>query len=232
MKILIVEDDRKIARTLEEGLRSQSYDVTLSETGEDAFFRIHSERFDLILLDIMLPGRTGLDILREIRKDAMDLPVLMLTARDGVEDRVQGLDAGADDYLVKPFAFAELLARIRSLIRRTTTDHSTNFSLSDLSLNLKDRKVSRKGKAIELTLREFDILTYLFRHKGNIVTREMLAKDVWKEANRVTPLDNVIDVHLARLRKKVDGSYSHKLIHTIRGVGFILRKSSTTEPSR
>lgn len=222
--ILVVEDDPKIAATLREGLEQESYGVKVATTGEDAFFLLSSEPFSLVCLDVMLPGRTGIEVLRAVRKQGLGTPVLLLTAKDAVENRVEGLDAGADDYLVKPFAFPELLARMRSLLRRTSQSDLTRFQIADLEFNARSRHVTRSGKSIELTLKEFDVLDYLFRNKGNIVSREMLAKDVWKEASRATPLDNVIDVHMARLRRKIDSSHAQKLIHTVRGVGFMLKE--------
>ena len=225
-KILVVEDDAKIAAALKEGLERDSYEVSLAGTGEEAFFLLSSESFSLVCLDIMLPGRSGIEVLRAVRKTGVEIPVLLLTARDAVEDRVEGLDAGADDYLVKPFAFPELLARIRSLLRRTVNSEVTNFRIADLEFNGRTRNVSRSGETIDLTLKEFDLLDYLIRHKGNIVSREMLARDVWKEPSRATPLDNVIDVHMTRLRRKIDHSHGTKLIHTIRGVGFLLKEGS------
>jgi len=225
-KILVVEDDSKIANALCEGLTRELYVVSIAATGEEAFFLINSQSFDLVLLDIMLPGRNGLEILAAVRKTGLEIPILLLTAKDAIEDRVAGLDAGADDYLVKPFAFPELVARMRSLLRRTRTDHLTKFRLNDLEVDVRSREVARNGKSIELTVKEYELLDYLFRHKGTIVSREMLAKDVWKEVGRATPLDNVIDVHVARLRRKVDSHSPQKLIHTVRGVGFVLKELS------
>ena len=224
--ILIVEDDAKIAKALKEGLEREDHSVSHAPTGEEAFFLLNSQKFDLVLLDIGLPGRSGLEILRAVRKSKLEVPVLVLTARDAIEDRVEGLDSGADDYLVKPFAFPELLARVRSLLRRARTDQKLKFEMADLVLEVQSRKVTRGGKIIDLTVKEFEILDYLFRHRGNIVSREMLAKEVWKESGRVTPLDNVIDVHMARLRKKIDGDFDMRLIHTVRGVGFILKEET------
>jgi DNA-binding response OmpR family regulator len=154
----------------------------------------------------------------------MKTPVLVLTARDSLQDRVTGLDSGADDYLVKPFAFAELIARIRALVRRGRSAEAPRLSAGDLEVDLITRKVMRGGTPVELTVREFELLEYLLRHQGQVVPRETLARDVWKETARSTPLDNVIDVHIARLRRKVDADYSVKLIHTVRGVGFMLRE--------
>jgi two-component system, OmpR family, copper resistance phosphate regulon response regulator CusR len=223
-RILIVEDERKVAEALREGLTTEGYKVTVAETGEEAFFQASSFRFDLLLLDIMLPGRSGIEILQTLRSKGEKTPVLILTARDTIEDRIQGLDTGADDYLVKPFAFPELLARIRALLRRgSPVDMITIRRLEDLELNLVDRSVVRASRALDLTLREFDLLEYLLRNQGKLVSREMLARDVWKETSRATSLDNVIDVHMARLRKKVDQDFNKKLIHTIRGVGFMAK---------
>jgi two-component system copper resistance phosphate regulon response regulator CusR len=182
------------------------------------------EQFDLVILDLMLPGRDGLQILATVRKRGLRTPVLILTARDAIEDRVQGLDQGADDYLVKPFAFPELLARVRALIRRGRADQSSKLQLADLEMDLTGRKARRSGKDLELTAREFEVLEYLLRHKEEVVSREMLAREVWKETSRGTPLDNVMDVHINRLRRKVDEPSDRKLIHTVRGVGFVLRE--------
>jgi len=162
--------------------------------------------------------------LSTLRKRGLVTPVLILTARDAIEDRVQGLDKGADDYLVKPFAFPELSARIRALLRRGRTQQVTRLQLADLEMDLVVRRVRRGGKNVEFTPREFELLEYLLRHKEQVVSREMLARDVWRETSRATPLDNVIDVHMARLRHKIDEPFDHKLLHTIRGVGYVLRE--------
>jgi two-component system copper resistance phosphate regulon response regulator CusR len=224
MRILVVEDEAKVARALREGLEGEHYEVAVARTGEEGFFRAHAEVFDLIVLDLMLPGRDGVEVLTTLRKRGVQTPVLILTARDTVEDRVLGLDLGADDYLVKPFAFPELLARIRALLRRGRTDQVLRLKAGDLEMDLMTRKISRGNQPLELTAREFELLEYLLRHQGHLVSREMLTRDVWKEPARATPLDNVIDVHIARLRKKVDQDFSTKLIHTVRGVGFILQE--------
>ena len=222
MRILVVEDEQKVANALKEGLEDERYEVVVAHTGEDAFFRITTEKFDLILLDLMLPGRDGLQILTSVRKSGVETPVLLLTARDTLEDRVVGLNSGADDYLVKPFAFAELLARIRALLRRGRTADTLRLGVADLNMDLVTRKVSRGGRTVELTAREFELLEYLLRHEGQVVLRDMLAREVWKETARGTPLNNVIDVHIARLRRKIDVDQGIKLIHTVRGIGFML----------
>ena len=223
MRILVVEDEQKVADALREGLVDERYDVVVERTGEGAFFRVNTEIFDVVLLDLTLPGRDGLEILRALRQRHMETPVLVLTARDSLEDRVTGLDAGADDYLVKPFAFAELVARIRALVRRGRVADAPKLSVGDLEMDLVTRKVIRAGKPVDLTVREFELLEFLMRYQGQVVSRETLARDVWKETARTTPLDNVIDVHIARLRRKVDLDHTVKVIHTVRGVGFTLR---------
>lgn len=223
MNILIIEDEQKIADSIKTGLESEGYQVDISATGEDGFYLLNTKQYDLLILDLMLPGRDGLDILKALRQKGVKVPVIILTARDAVEDRVEGLDRGADDYLVKPFAMAELLARIRALLRRGNSEIPLRFKLADLELDRVSRKVKRSGIDITLTNREFDLLEYLLRHQNSIVTRDMLAKDVWQQTMRATPLDNVIDVHIARLRAKIDDEpFEKKLLHTIRGVGFIL----------
>jgi DNA-binding response OmpR family regulator len=223
-RVLVVEDEQKVANALKEGLEGESYDVIVERTGEGAFFRVNTETFDVILLDLGLPGRDGIEILAALRQRGLKTPVLVLTARDSLTDRVQGLDAGADDYLVKPFAFAELLARLRALVRRGRSSESPRLQVSDLHVDLITRKVTRSGALVELTVREFELLEFLMRHHAQVVSRETLARDVWKETARTTPLDNVIDVHIARLRRKVDFEHPVKLIHTVRGVGFMLRE--------
>lgn len=224
MRILIIEDEARLAQALKQGLEAEHYEVTVAATGEDGFFLASTEIFDLMLLDLMLPGRDGFEALAALRGRGLQTPVLILSARDSLEDRIRGLDGGADDYLVKPFAFPELLARIRALIRRGRTDQVLRFKAADLEMDLVTRKVCRGGQALVLTGREFELLEYLLRHDGQVVSREMLARDVWHEVQRATPLDNVIDVHIARLRKKVDAGSGPKLIHTLRGVGFLLRE--------
>lgn len=227
MRILIVEDEEKLAQALKESLEYERFDVDIAYTGEEGFFLVNERHFDLILLDVMLPGRDGFDVLSTLRKRNLQTPVIILTAKDTVEDRVLGLDRGADDYLVKPFAVPELLARVRAMLRRGRTDSEVVLKAADLEMNLVTRDVLRGGQAIELTAKEFELLEYLLRRQGTVVTREMLARDVWNVSVRAVPLDNVIDVHMTRLRKKIDQGFACPAIHTIRGVGFILR-----EPNR
>lgn len=220
----MIEDEPKVARALAEGLEAEHYEVAVAATGEEGFFRIAAETFDLVLLDLMLPRRDGLDILATMRRRGIQTPVLILTAKDAVEDRVIGLDGGADDYLVKPFAFPELLARIRAIVRRGRTDQVLRLKAADLEMDLVLRCAFRRGETLELTPREFQLLEYLMRHHQQVVSREMLARDVWKETARSAVLDNLIDVHIARLRRKLDQGHPMKLIHTLRGVGFVLRE--------
>ena len=224
MRVLVVEDERKLAEVVASALQAEHYDVVVASTGEEGFFRANAEVFDLLVLDVMLPGRSGLEILRALRGRRIETPVLILTARDGVDDRVLGLDLGADDYLVKPFALPELLARIRALFRRGRPSEALRLKAADLELDLVTRRAVRGNRLLDLTAREYELLEYLLRHQGHLVSREMLAHEVWKEPRRATPLDNVIDVQMTRLRKKVDADVGERLIHTVRGVGFVLRE--------
>jgi DNA-binding response OmpR family regulator len=224
VRVLIVEDERKLAQVLASALQADHYDVVVAPTGEDGFYRANAERFDLVVLDLMLPGRSGLEILQTLRQRQIETPVLILTARDGIDDRVRGLDLGADDYLVKPFALPELLARIRALLRRGRPSEVFRLKIADLEVDLVSRRVARADRPIDLTGREFELLEYLVRHQGHLVSREMLARDVWKEPRRATPLDNVIDVQMTRLRRKIDVEGAARLIHTVRGVGFVVRE--------
>ncbi|MDP2389989.1 MAG: response regulator transcription factor, partial [Acidobacteriota bacterium] len=212
MRVLVIEDDPKVAAAVKAGLQGEGYEAVVSATGEDGYFRATTEPFEAILLDLGLPGRGGLEVLASLRGQGLKVPVLVLTARDTVDDRVKGLDAGADDYLVKPFAFAELVARVRAMLRRGRPEETLRLRLADLQLDPITRSATRGDLPIELTTREFELLDYLLRHQGHIVSREMLARDVWKQPDRGTPLDNVIDVHITRLRKKVDQGAGERLI--------------------
>jgi two-component system copper resistance phosphate regulon response regulator CusR len=224
VRILIIEDEKKVAKALREGLEAEHYEVSVAANGEEGFFLASQGSFDLVLLDLMLPRRNGIDVLATLRKRSIQTPVFVLTAKDAVEDRVLGLDRGADDYLIKPFAFPELLARIRALLRRGRMDQILKLQREDLEMDLVTRKVSRGAQPLDLTAKEFDILEHLLRHWGRVVSREMLARGVWHVAARATPLDNVIDVTIARLRRKIDDPFEKKLLHTVRGMGFVLGK--------
>jgi len=224
-RILIVEDDTTMGNALLSALSKQGYEATLARTGEDAFFLIHKSRPDVVVLDLTLPGRSGLEILGQIRAEEMDVRVLILTSHNSVDDRVVGLNAGADDYLGKPFSLPELMARLAALLRRNKpAAHGSSLRLADLNVNLETRVAHRSGVQLELTAREYDILLYLLEHREHAVSREMLVKDVWRETSRFTPIDNVIDVQMKRLRRKLDDPFPVKLLHTLRGIGFILRE--------
>lgn len=224
MRILIIEDNRRLNDSLRAILEEDGYAVDAAFDGPDGEEMGLTPVYDVIILDIMLPGKDGVEVCRSLRNQRITAPILMLTARDALDARVQGLDSGADDYLVKPFAFAELLARVRALVRRSRSDQLLRLAVADLVIDVSARTVLRAGRPIDLTTREYELLEYLVRHKGTLVSREMLARDVWGETERYTPLDNVIDVHMARLRKKVDQGAGVRLIHTVRGVGFIVRE--------
>ncbi|MFH0944655.1 MAG: response regulator transcription factor [Planctomycetota bacterium] len=221
MRVLIVEDDAAIRSFLKKGLKEASFAVDVAEDGNTGSLMAHCEPYDVIILDLMLPGKDGLTVLREIRESGSDVPVICLTARDAVDDRVRGLDYGADDYLSKPFSFTELLARIRALLRRGRKMVQSPLQIGDLTIDLLTRSVKRAGKRIDVTAREYALLECLGRHAGEVLTRTMILEHVWDMNS--DPLTNVVDVHINRLRKKVDLGYENPLIHTIRGVGYVLR---------
>jgi two-component system, OmpR family, copper resistance phosphate regulon response regulator CusR len=223
-RVLVVEDQKRHLDSLRRGLEAEGYDVATASTGEEGLGLAANHEIDAIVLDLMLPGRDGMGILRELRSHGITKPILILSARDSVEDRVEGLDAGANDYLVKPFAFAELLARLRALLRRELPGRPLVLKADDLEMDLLARRVSRAGDEFELTGREFELLEYLLRHKNEVVTRDMIALDVWKE--RTGAMTRIIDVYINALRKKVDRIGRTALIHTVRGVGYALRESS------
>ena len=223
VRILVVEDEPKLAGAVKQGLEANEHAVSIAPTGEDGFFLAQTEAFDLLIFDVMLPGRDGIEIMGNLRRLGHCTPVLLLTSKDAVEDRVRGLDAGADDYLAKPFALSELQARVRALGRRGTPDNQATLKLDDLELDRVRHIAVRGGKALDLTAREFELLEFLMRQPEQVVSREALAREVWKESARHTPIDNVIDVHIARLRRKMDDPYPRKLLRTVRGVGFVLR---------
>jgi DNA-binding response OmpR family regulator len=219
-RLLVVEDERKLRGSLVSSLGAEGYDVAAAATGEEGLHLALAEPFDCVVLDRMLPGLGGLEVLAELRRAGKTLPVLILTARDAVEDRVEGLDAGADDYLVKPFALAELLARLRVLLRRERAERETVLRADDLELDLLERRVTRGGAEVALTQREFELLAYLLRHRNAVVTRDMLGRDVWKEPEHT--LTNVIDVFVNQLRRKLERAGQRSLIHTVRGLGYRL----------
>lgn len=221
MNLLLAEDDAKTAGAIFRDLTRCGFQVEIAADGVSAREAMRTGGFDLFVLDWMLPGADGIELLHELRARGDRRPVLLLTARDAVDDRVRGLDTGADDYLVKPFAFAELLARIRALLRRGRGgDEALRCAVGDLTLDLATRQVRRGGEELVLTPREFDILSCLARHAGEPISRALLTCEVWGDPNRATPMDNIIDVHLAHLRKKVDDGRALKLIHTVRGIGY------------
>jgi DNA-binding response OmpR family regulator len=222
--LLVVEDQKKLLNSLKGGLEEEGYEVLAVANGEQAYYAATTERVDAMVLDLMLPGRDGIQVLRDLRGRGFNRPVLVLTARDAVEDKVLGLDSGADDYLVKPFAFAELLARLRALLRRDVTGRELVLRADDLEMDLLARRVVRAGVEIDLTRREYELLEFLLRHKNAAVTRDMIARDVWKEISGAPT--NVIDVYITMLRKKVELAGSRQLIHTVRGVGYALRDGS------
>lgn len=221
-RVLVVEDQKKLLRSLRSGLEQAGYEVAIAATGEDGFYRATTDPFDIVVLDLMLPGRDGLQVLRDLRSRGFAAPVLVLTARDGVEDRVDGLDSGADDYLVKPFAFAELVARLRALLRRNLPTRELVLRADNLEMDLVARRVLRGGMELDLSQREFELLEFLLRHLNMTVTRDMIARDVWKEPQGM--LTNIIDVYINSLRKKVEQPGARQLIHTVRGVGYALRE--------
>ena len=221
MRILLVEDDRKVASFIRKGLTEEGYAVDVSYDGEVGLLMGLDRLHDVIVLDVMLPKKPGFQVLRELRQAKVATPVLLLTARDAVEDKVQGLDAGADDYLTKPFAFAELLARVRALLRRGKAGQTPVLQVADLTLDPAARTVKRRDVAIPLTNREFALLEYFLRNVGRVLTRTMIAEHVWDYSFDAGT--NVIDVYVNYLRKKVDAGREPKLIHTVRGVGYVLK---------
>ncbi len=222
MRILVIEDEKKVAHFIEKGLREHAFTVDVAHDGEDGFFMATGEEYDCIVLDILLPKMDGYELLRAIRSRSIKTPVIFLTAKDAVDDRVKGLELGSDDYLVKPFVFAELLARIRVLLRRGKEKRVDKLKVGDLSLNLLTRTVARAGKKIELTPKEYSLLQYLMENRGRVLTRTMISESVW--GYDFDTFTNVIDVHINALREKVDRSFPTRLIHTVRGVGYVLEK--------
>jgi len=222
MRILVVEDEVKIAQFIKRGLKEEGYAVDIAADGEEGHFMLSSNEYDVIILDLMLPKIDGLTLCRELRKSGNSTPIIMLTAKDTVKDKVKGLDSGADDYLPKPFAFEELLARVRVVLRKKDGRVQTQLKVDDLSLDLLTHKVTRGDREIDLTVKEYALLEYLMRNAGNIVTRTMISEHVW-DINFDT-FTNVIDVYINYLRNKVDSGFENKMIHTVRGKGYLLKK--------
>lgn len=220
MRILLVEDEHKISAYVKRGLEEEGYAVDAAYSGLEALDWAATVAYDLIILDILLPGLDGLSVCRELRKRNLEMPILILTARDGIDDRVAGLDAGADDYLIKPFALRELLARLRALSRRSLDRPRSTLEVADLSLDPLKRQVHRAGRVIDLTTKEFSVLECLMREPGRVLTRTMIAEHVWNYD--VFNQSNVVDVYIRNLRRKIDDSFSEKLLHTIRGSGYSL----------
>jgi DNA-binding response OmpR family regulator len=223
-RVLVVEDQKKLLQSLKRGLEEEGYDVMATTTGEEGYYLATTGSPDAIILDLMLPGRDGLKVLHDLRGTGYAKPVLILTARDTIDDRVVGLDTGADDYLVKPFAFAELLARLRALLRRDVSGRESVLRADDLEIDLLSRRIIRDGLELDLTRREYELLEFLVRHKNSTVTREMIGREVWKETSGA--LTNTIDVYINALRRKVEQPGKRQLIHTIRGVGYAVRDRS------
>jgi heavy metal response regulator len=222
MKILVVEDEKKVASFIKRGLEEEKYEVVTIHDGEEGLNTASEKSFDLIILDVMLPKMDGVSIMKELRTRKVLTPVLMLTAKNEVEDIVAGLDSGSDDYLTKPFAFAELLARVRALLRRSELDRGAEIRFSDLRLDPVTHKVWRAEKVIDLTAKEYALLEYLVRNPNQVLTRNMIAEHVWDYT--FDSFTNIIDVYVNYLRKKIDRDAEKKLIHTVRGVGYILRE--------
>lgn len=222
MKILVVEDEKKVASFIKRGLEEEDFSVDIAANGEEGLYMAEANRYDLVLMDVMLPKKDGLTVIRELREKGIKTPILCLTAKDNVDDIVAGLDSGSDDYLTKPFAFAELLARVRALVRRSGEDRGAEVYFADLRLDPVTHKVWRGDKEIDLTAKEYGLLEYFMRSPNQVLTRTMIAEHVWDYT--FDSFTNIIDVYVNYLRKKVDKNHDKKLIHTIRGVGYVLKE--------
>lgn len=222
MKILVVEDEKKVASFIQRGLEEECFSVDIATNGEEGLTMAEANHYDLILMDVMLPKKDGLTVIKELRNKEITAPVLCLTAKDSVEDIVAGLDSGSDDYLTKPFAFAELLARVKALVRRGAKDRGAEIYFADLRLDPVTHKVWRSDKNIDLTAKEYGLLEYFMRNPNQVLTRAMIAEHVWDYT--FDSFTNIIDVYVNYLRKKVDKDHTKKLIHTIRGVGYVLKE--------
>lgn len=222
MRFLVVEDEKKVANFIKKGLEEEHYAVDIANDGEEGLYMAEVNDYDLIVLDLMIPKIDGFEVLKRIRGNQNNVPILVLTARDTVEDIVKGLDSGCDDYLTKPFAFKEFLARIRALLRREKTDKEPLLNINDLTLSLVTHKVMRQGKEIELTSKEYALLEYMMRNPDRVLTRTMISEHVWDY--HFDSITNVVDVYVTHLRKKIDKDFEPKLIHTIRGVGYMIKR--------
>jgi two-component system, OmpR family, copper resistance phosphate regulon response regulator CusR len=223
MRILIVEDEKRVWQFLKKGFEAESISVDVATDGEKGLAMALSETYDALILDIMLPKKGGMEVLKSLRQSGIAAPVLILSARGAMEDRVEGLNFGADDYLPKPFSFAEVLARVRAIVRRSSTDvHSSNLAIADLRIDLLTRSVERGGKEITLTAKEFELLEYLMRNKGRVLSRVILMERIWDM--NFDSETNVVDVLINRLRRKIDDDSTSKLIHTVRGAGYVLKE--------
>jgi len=230
MRILIVEDEKKVAQFLQKGFQAESFTVDIAADGQTGLRLAQTESYDAIILDVMLPGKSGIEILTSLRQSKIATPVLMLSAKSDIEDRVEGLNLGADDYLPKPFAFSEVLARIRAIVRRKSTDVMASFlTVGDLRMDLLGRRVERAGKDIPLTNKEFELLEYLLRNKGRVLSRVILMEHIW-DINFDSET-NIVDVVINRLRRKIEDGFSTRLIHTVRGVGYALKEPADEFPS-
>ncbi len=230
MRVLIVEDERKVAQFLKKGFQAESYSADIAADGEQGLRLALSGSYDVIILDIMLPRKNGLEVLKELRLEGIKTPVLMLSVRADVENRIEGLNLGADDYLPKPFAFSEVLARTRALIRRASADaQGTTLTVANLRLDLLSRTVERAGQKIILTTKEFEVLEYLVRNRGRVLSRVIMTEHIWDM--NFDSETNIVDVLINRLRRKIDDAFTPKLIHTVRGVGYVLRESLNGDPA-
>ena len=227
LRILLVEDEPAAAQLLAKGLREHGYAVDVAGGGEEGIEKVHTNPYDLVLLDVMLPGKNGFETCRELREAGFAVPILMVTARDEVEDRIAGLNLGADGYLTKPYEYGELLARVQALLRRGPMQYFEKIEIGDLSIDVRQRRVNRAGTAIELTAKEYSILEYLARRKGEVVTREEISEHAWDE--NYDPFSNVIEVYMLRLRKKIDAAHARKLIRTRRGEGYVLSDDAAAQ---
>src|ERR1700722_11995310 len=227
MRVLLLEDDVRIARFVAKGLREQSYAVDVTASGDDAVYQAEINSYDLFILDVMIPGLDGFAVCRKIRESGIRAPILMLTARDAVDDRITGLDHGADDYLTKPFEFGELLARLRALLRRSTELRPASITIEDLVLDTQGQRVSRAGRSVVVTTKEYALLEFLARNTGRVIGRAEIAEHVWDES--FDPFSNLIEVYVNRLRKKIDPSGAEPLLHTRRGAGYFIGRGEGTQ---